>query len=316
MSILNKIPYGSMVGNIFVDSLTVTLPSVEGEKFLITFAPFAESLGFHKALEKNRGYEFFDMADDHTAVGGKFIFFSFVAAQRIFKIEAKGAFLDRLRLKGRYTEFLTMLSAYPHRVTRLDVTADFAHPASTFVRTLYRAASRGGLAFSRKEINPARCKMISTISPTSGKVTGCVYLANGADVSAKVYDKQAERMDKAGIAIPDRTRVEITLNRGAGATLRDASLPAHAFQHFAGKFLVDCPPVEPWVPHSLGFDMAPLVPRSLHDRVDFLASSSTDIQRLSELLVELHRDTDKALAHLRILLRPALDYALKVRLAA
>lgn len=318
MSILEKIPYGSMVGSIFADSLTVTLPSSEGESFLQMFRPLAVSLpaveGGQRELPHNRGFEFYEMDANHKAKGGVFVLFSYVPAQRIFKIEAKGQFLDLLRRRGRYTEFLTVLSLFPHKVTRLDVTADFAVPAPEFVNALMASVQTGSLAFTRKQINPQKCKFLQSVN-AENVLTGCVYLAQGADISAKVYDKQAERMDKAGISIPSRTRVEISLNRGAGATLRDASMPEVAFQHFAGKFLVDCPVVD-WQPMGEGFQQDP--PRTVNtlDRINYLADTSMDLRSLVALLADHNGDVDKALAHLRLLVRPMLQTALRPPMAA
>lgn len=318
MSILEKIPYGSMVGGVFADMLTVTMPSSVGDSFIQIFKPMAYSLpaieGGQVELPRDRGFEFFEMDANHKAKGGVFIFFSYVPAQRLFKIEAKGQFLDLLRRRGRYTEFLTLISLFPHKVTRLDVTADFSHPAHEFVNNLMASVQSGTLAFTRKLINPQKCKFMQSLN-ADNVLTGCVYLAQGADISAKVYDKQAERMDKAGLAIPQRTRVEISLNRGAGATLRDASLPHIAFQHFAGKFLVDCPDVE-WSPMAEGFQQDPPRVSNNLERINYLADTSMDLRSLVGLLAQHNGDVDKALAHLRLLVRPMLQSALKLSTAA
>jgi hypothetical protein len=202
-------------------------------------------------------------------------------------VSASGGVLEQLRVSGLFGEYLGVLGAYPHRVSMLHVTQDFAVPSppATF-REVRRRAYAGELQLSRKSLHPGAVRCYSSLR-SMGEETGTVYLGNraSADVWCKVYDKQHERLE-AGFPDPGPlVRVEIAVQSGVGATLRDAFSPASLFWHFGQRLLGSRPVGVPsWSAHGEGFVLSERrFSPGFSQRVQGLLSGSLDIQRLVDL---------------------------------
>lgn len=287
MTILKLLPYTSRIGDPFADYLNVTVPSEYGEEMQSKLLPVIESLGPHTS-EDGGVFRLFDARLKPTSA-----VFKFKNRGKVTVISASGLALAAMRTVGAYGDYLAELAVFPHRVSMLHATLDYLvpDPADTVI-SVKEAAFSEVLSLTRKRI--VRGQVTALLSSNSaGKETGTVYLGNraNADVWAKVYDKQHERISR-GFADPGPiVRVEVALQSDAGATLRDAHNPSDVFFNFAGKSLVEVPPsFAGWLPGGEGYslpkrdEILPLV------RLERLAEYSHDLTRIVEIAVQCYGD--------------------------
>ena len=71
-------------------------------------------------------------------------------------ISASGVVLSTLRSAGVWPAFLRVLSSDVHRLTRLDVALMCSVDAPPLLEALYSRASSGGVALTRKALDPVR----------------------------------------------------------------------------------------------------------------------------------------------------------------
>lgn len=165
--------------------------------------------------------------------------------QRFARFSASGAFLDGLRAAHCYHDYLSALSESPHAVTRLDAAYDVPLDSPPILKALIKRYPQQ-CSFTRKALRTKR--MLET--RPDGKESGTFYIGHrqkGA-ITARVYDKQLERLSKAGEEIPPLTRYELTFRKAIGPTLRDAYEPERIFWHHAGPLLLKRPQGVPeWV---------------------------------------------------------------------
>lgn len=168
---------------------------------------------------------------------------------RYARISASGGVCAYLRYKGVWDEYLVMLATSPHKVTKLDATADLPLDGAAAL-AMYQARFPDGTAtLTRKSL---KLDYITAVRP-DGKYTGTVSFGYGsaARFRAKVYDKAWEALCKRGELLPPTTRVEVTACKDSGATLRDASEPAALFWHIAAPALLNRPEDAPvWEPNT------------------------------------------------------------------
>lgn len=200
---------------------------------------------------------------------------------RVWVVGASGAVCAGLRAVGRFDSYLAAIGTFPHRVTRVDATLDIPVDAAPIVAEITRAGRAGEFALTRKAIRPGDVTGWSGVR-ADGVVTGTVYVGpKRSDARMAVYDKQHER---ACHKLPDlgpMTRYELRLRAQSGVTLRDASLPAAAFYHFASPGFVPAPAGVPaWVPHGSGYVLAAIVPLSPPERLARRVSTSVDLASL------------------------------------
>lgn len=154
------------------------------------------------------------------------------------RFSASGAFLDGLRLAGVFMDYLSALSEAPHNVTRLDAAHDVPTDSPPILKALHKRYPRE-CAMTRKALRTKR--ILDTRE--DGKDTGTFYIGHHqkAMVTARVYDKQWERL-RAGDPIPlPLTRYEITFRKGIKATLRDAAEPERLFWQYGEILLLKRP---------------------------------------------------------------------------
>jgi hypothetical protein len=147
---------------------------------------------------------------------------------RFHSISASGSVLTHLRASNLFSDYLSVLASVPHKVTRLDAAIDIAVDAPLYLRMLERKYPDDRVKFTRKTVKVSR---LYSARETDGKQSGSWYAGNygKARLTAKVYDKQLEALDKRGEVLPPTTRIELTFAKDFGCTLKDASMPASLF---------------------------------------------------------------------------------------
>jgi hypothetical protein len=147
---------------------------------------------------------------------------------RFHSISATGSALTHLRSSLLFSEYLSVLASVSHKVTRLDAAIDISIDAPQYLRMLERKYPDDRVKFTRKTVKVTR---LYSARESDGKQTGSWYAGNygKARLTAKVYDKQQEALDKRGESLPPTTRIELTFAKDFGCTLKDASMPASLF---------------------------------------------------------------------------------------
>lgn len=291
MSILRCFPYQSMLGGPFADYLNVTTPYDNAEAMQSSLVPLLESLGTFEESQPGV-FSFYEVRIEK----GKLVpipdgVLKLKRRGRVLVVSASGAVLRRLRDRGLYSEYLSILGSYPHRVSMLHCTADYLVPSPPdAIAQVKHAAASGLLSLTRKKLLPSHCTYLLG-SDIDGCETGTAYLGNraNADVWAKVYDKRHERLSR-GYADPGSVvRVEVAVQSDAGATLRDALCPRDLFLHFAGRSLVEVPlDFSGWSPHGEGYVLGERRERTLFERMESLIDNSLDVARLGAMAIVLY----------------------------
>lgn len=208
--------------------------------------------------------------------------------KRYHRASASGAVLALLREFDLLKPFLALLGSVPHRVTRLDAAVDVAVDGPVVLRSLEARYPTDRVALTRKALKVTR---MYSARESDGQLTGTWYVGHrsSARVTARVYDKQAEILERTGLDSPPLTRYELTFKKDLGCTLRDCLMPASLFYQFAsGPLLAPPEPVPEWVPNkdadwsAVPVDLA--LPYELFcKRVEY----SPEIARLAELAAEM-----------------------------
>lgn len=183
---------------------------------------------------------------------------------RFVRISASGGVLAELRLQGAFEDYLSVLSECPHKITRLDAAYDVSEDFPVIHRSLQRRFRSGLVPLSRKGL-----KVTTMLQRRDdGLQSGTWYAGHRqqAKISARVYDKAKERLDK-GVA-PDTvplkwTRYELTFRSEVKCSLKDAYDPSRLFWSVAPVLGLEKPENVPeWFSGCLGvWDYTP--PESL-----------------------------------------------------
>lgn len=305
MGILEVLPVASMDGAPFTDYLNVTSPSEYGDDIKSRVLPVIEALG--PFTETDGGvYRLLD--EKMRPVRGTF---KFGKRGKVVIVSASGGALKALRDNRMFGAYLAELASFPHRVSMLHATQDYLVPSPpSVIHAVKDAAFAEGLMLTRKRILRAHVNALLGAN-AHGAITGTVYLGNraNADVWAKVYDKQHERLSR-GLSDPGPlVRVEVAVQSDVGATLRDAYDPYDLFFHFAGKSLVEVPVTcQGWVPNGEGYTLGPRSEVLPLDRLDRLLGYSLDLGSLVRIAVDAYGE--KAGDVLSRLIRKKCDAAL------
>lgn len=273
------------------DYLNITVPVGEGSLVQHTIEPMLESVGGFQRCENlwdvNRGTV-------------KFSTRGFVAITSL-----SGVVLAKLRAAELLASFLHAVAPNNPRVSTLDMFVDIPIAGADIVPALYARSRSSGVALTRK----LATKIHALVKPgPDGRDTGTVYIGDRRthDVSARVYDKQAERVEK-GFADPGPcTRYELTVRGAVGTSLADVYDPTRLFYHFASPGLLTLPPgMPPWTPTPFErnlHEFRPYEEPMPYQRMKSLVESSADMQRL----VKLAQSTSGGDALLLHLVRQAL----------
>lgn len=294
MSILRCFPYASMAVRPFADYLNVTVPFEQAQAVREALLPVIDSIGSFEEVEEG----LFQFVELRAGARGslevqKAGVLKMKRRGKVLVVSASGAILGRMRSAGLYGEYLAVLGSFPHRVSMLHATADYYVPSPpSAIAQVKQAASAGELSLTRKRLLPSQCVYLLG-ADSDGLETGTAYLGQrqNADVWAKVYDKRHERLSR-GFSDPGSVvRVEVAVQSGAGATLRDALDPSDVFFHFAGRSLVEVPlEFAGWSPHGEGYVLGERRERTLFERFENLLEGSRDVRRLADMAIQLYGD--------------------------
>lgn len=206
---------------------------------------------------------------------------------KFHRASASGDALRRMRELGAFGEYLSLLSVVPHKVTRLDAAFDLPVDFPIVYAKLQERYPDDRVCLTRKE---SRVTHDVSARKSDGLRTGTWYVGkkSKARVTAAVYDKQEEALEKRGHILPPTTRFELRFSKDLGCTLRDAYMPKSLFYEFASPTLLPRPDgVDRWVPHGDGWVgtavEAKLTYRQLSDRID----NSPELLALQRMAVDL-----------------------------
>jgi hypothetical protein len=152
---------------------------------------------------------------------------------RFHRASASGGFIDGLRERGLWRDYVNLLGTVEHKVTRLDVAVDVSVDAPVVLSALESHYSTGEFHFGNKAV---RISTVLTRRPIDNAVSGTWYAGSrntSARVIGKVYDKQLQLFDKHGILSPPLTRFELTFRKDFGASLWDVLSPTDIFYSHA-----------------------------------------------------------------------------------
>lgn len=249
----------------------------------VTFHPERNPLGSLRALLLDMGAE---VLDDRTYRLGE----GTVKLYRTYGVlycSASGGALAHMRFVGCYSDWLSVLSEWPHRITRLDAALDVPLDGPDVLDALRLAYPSGVVNLGRKGL-PVKLELAIR---DDGRETGTFYVGHRskARATARVYDKRQERRDRRGIDGPPRTRYEVTVKQDYGSTLRDAAEPERLFWHVAAPALIDRPDDVPdWsADWSQGWKADPRPDRLPAEVLARRLESSAELDMLAEIADEM-----------------------------
>jgi len=157
----------------------------------------------------------------------------------VYRVSLSGASIRMLEVTGLWADVLSVLGSWPHRVTRLDAALDMAYDGADAIEALQGSYPRGEVRLTQRPIKVT--EMLCT--RPDGRKTGTWYAGHrsGAEVTCRVYDKAQQLLDTRGESGPPMTRVELTVRKGPGPTLRDAYEPERIFWHFVAPAILKRP---------------------------------------------------------------------------
>ena len=203
---------------------------------------------------------------------------------------ASGQVLSVLREHGLYSTYLSVFGKLPHHVSLMHVAHDVPEDAPPLLDFLYKKVVKGRVGLTRKRLDPKRHVQRIVRPGHDGRSTGTVYLGKRrASVSAKVYDKRQERIEKGCLDPGPLVRYELALGRKVGVTLRDAQYPETVFWHYMREVLSAPPAVPAWESWAQGFATPPrvtLLPAELLKRRVEKSSELEDLAKLAATLGE------------------------------
>lgn len=203
--------------------------------------------------------------------------------KRFHRFSASGAALAHLRKLFEFEPFLSILASCPHKVTRLDAALDIPIDAPKVLRFLESKFPMDEVHLQRKSLRVTR---MYSARASDGLQTGTWYAGHrsSARVTARVYDKQAESLDRRGEVILPLTRVELTFRKDHGCTLRDAAMPYSLFHSFAAPLLQNPPSGVPqWVPNGQPWISPTVAPKLPYELFKRRLESSPELDRLAFL---------------------------------
>lgn len=245
--IIMKLSYASIAGKPFCDYLTVTMPAYALQSVTPSLQELFETAGM-TSFDDGSTY----LIDGNTGA------FKLKTNPRYITLSASGGILEHFRNLKLFDQYITILNEHPHKITRLDATADyFVTYAPDVIQQFKIASNASKIVLTRKELSPSDIHYFLG-SNEHGHETGTIYLGDRKthSVYGKIYDKSFERTSK-GYTSPGQTvRVELTLKADTGISLRDAHNPENVFYHYASRSLVMPPPhFIGWKPNVTGFEL-------------------------------------------------------------
>lgn len=264
---------------VFCDALTVTTPLDEWESLPGDMTDVLNAASM-ELQHRDEGREIWVTPGDTGIVR-----FQRMGKAGVVSVYASGAALGRLRFAKMYGQYLHVLASRPHKVTRLDASADVACDTPSVMADL-RARGRAGLiSLTRKAVTPEAVEFWDRLRP-DGRTSGSIYFAKKADVSLLAYDKRQERYDKTSAEwdeLDERLRYELRVTNGL-PTLGDAYCPAPLFfQHMSPSVLPRPEGLVERVHDGFGFSVERSPPPLPAARLKSRAETSADLGALCAL---------------------------------
>lgn len=182
---------------------------------------------------------------------------------QVLQVSSSGSTLRSMRIDGSFVHWLSVLSSWPHRVTRADAAVDLPSPAPPLVQALYAAVRRDGIRLGRKRTPPANCRAILRAAHyDESRETGTVYIGSygKGEITFRGYDKRNEVLDRGGSDPGDCFRAEFSFSGQVGCTLRDVADPSGLFWHYSSELLDPPPEFTAWTKGDTGFHLDKLPP--------------------------------------------------------
>ncbi|AXQ65321.1 MAG: replication initiation factor family protein [Circular genetic element sp.] len=233
-------------------------------------------------------------------------------SKNFHRASASGSCVGEFVKLGVFRDYVNILGSVGHNVTRLDVAVDILRDAPEMLRGLEAKYPDDLFAFGRKSLRITR---LYSARATDRALTGTWYIGHrsSARVTARVYDKQAEALEKRGEILPPTTRIELTFRKDYNCSLYDVLMPESLFYSHASPKLLEVPDkyIAPWCPRGLvPWVSTPKDHTLTLDRFDARVSHSPELLKIAELGAQFG-DAGKAavMRHFERLLTSALSEA-------
>lgn len=222
---------------VFADWLDVTCSPKPGESFLDDVQYALDSLGAYvnkfEKEDKDRSKLTYHLGSGTILL---------IRSKRFHKVGCSGSALSEIRYRCKLDYFLSCIGSVPHSITRLDVALDFNVDGADIFSAYEKRYSKPSRypKLTRKTVTPT---YISSLRPSDGRRTGTVNVGGykNTKVSARIYDKQHQMLEKFGEEIPPTTRFELTVRKDMSPSLRDVSEPTAIFWHYMGRSVLKAP---------------------------------------------------------------------------
>ena len=215
---------------------------------------------------------------------------------RAYRISASGAVLATLRSLGAFEQYLTVLASSPYRVTRLDAALDVYTDAAKVLKRLDKQYPQS-VPLSRQRSLPTKMLISRRLD---GARSGTWYAGHRtrARVTARVYDKTLELLDRTGIPSPEHiTRYEFTFREGV-ANLNDAYNPASLFYAHCSSVVTPPSDAPSWSPSDVPAWVSQPVEVLPYEALLRRVSNSSDLEGMLELADRMGAEGRNALMHL------------------
>lgn len=166
--------------------------------------------------------------------------------EKFERASASGAVVHEFRSKGIFRDYVNLVGSVPHKVTRLDAALDVYTDAPPVLRALETRYPDDRFRFGRKALKVTR---LYSARESDQALTGTWYVGHrsSARVTARVYDKAQEALDKRAERLEPTTRYELTFAKDYGCSLFDVLNPRSLFySHAAERLLPSDGYYEPW----------------------------------------------------------------------
>ncbi len=265
------------LGPVFCDWLTVTCHPESS--FVHSSSMFLDGLGATQINSRGNTVKY-------GLPGGGTVQFS--TQSNYHSISLSGSALGLLRDSGVLSQFLSLLAEVSYTVTRLDAACDYSLDGPDVIEALEMSFPGDLCNLSRKALRVTRFK---TRRKSDNRETGTWYAGHRqkAQVTARIYDKTHELIEKKKLLFSDRpiTRVELTASKNVGATLRDAYEPESLYYHLGSPTFFSRPAaVSAWVPGGDFVAWSSTKPPELYPAslVKTKIEFSPDISRIADLV--------------------------------
>lgn len=162
------------------------------------------------------------------------------ASKNFHRASASGGVIRHLEKENTFRDYINIIGTVGHNITRLDVAVDIFTDAPPFLRTLEDRYPDDLFYFGRKSTQITR---LYSTRLSDSSLTGTWYIGHRskARITARVYDKQYEALQKRGEILPPTTRIELTFRKDFNCSLYDVLMPKSLFYTHATPKLIDKP---------------------------------------------------------------------------